>query len=827
MRNNADEGIMDTIYDANSIDVLEGLDPVRLRPSMYIGNTDVEGLHHLVYEVIDNSIDEAMAGYCDLIQVMVNSDGSISVEDNGRGVPVDIHKTENVPAVEVVLTKLHAGGKFDNDSYKVSGGLHGVGVSVVNALSEFLEIKIYSKGEIYYQTYERGQKTSELKVIGKTDKTGTKIQFIPDKEIFNSIIFSYDILIRRIRELAFLNKGLRIKVEDERLDESETFLYEGGLVSFVEYINRRASCLHDPIFIEGEKNDVQIEVAIQYNDTYTEKMFSFANNINTVEGGFHLSGFKAGLTRSINQYSSNGNLGKNFKVKISGEDIREGLASIISVRIMNPQFEGQTKTKLGNSEVKGLVESLVNEKLSAFLEENPVIAKKIVNKAAEAARARDAAKRARDLSRNKGSLIDAGLPGKLAECQVSDPALREIFIVEGDSAGGSAKQGRNRKYQAILPLKGKILNVEKARFDKVLKSNEIKNIITALGTGIGADEHNIENVRYHKVIIMTDADVDGSHIRTLLLTFFYRQMPELINKGYLYIAQPPLYKIGKGKKEAYLKDDNEFNEYLLKKVCGKHGVRIENIGKELSQEKLYLFMGNLSEYFLTLYKLKMNGIKPDLVEILNKAGLENKSFLQDDDKMWDLKDLLEKEGYKTGELSWNENKEVYEMLIETPQTEDLTEDTLKEVQDKKLKPLKIGRGFIYSQSYQKYLMLNRKIQEYDSPPFTIYPLNKNGDKNNDKNNNVTTINDKEELLNFMIDEGKKGIYVQRYKGLGEMNPDQLWKTTMNPENRSLLKLKIADEFETDDIFTVLMGQEVEPRREFIQNNALEVSILDI
>ncbi|NIV99824.1 DNA gyrase subunit B, partial [Candidatus Saccharibacteria bacterium] len=510
-------------YTEDDIKVLEGLEAVRKRPAMYIGNVDVAGLHHLVYEVVDNSIDEAMAGYCSQIKVTIHDDNSVSVLDNGRGIPVGIHKKEKIPAVEVVMTKLHAGGKFDNHSYKVSGGLHGVGVSVVNALSSFLEVEIYSDGKRYYQSYERGKKTCELTQKGKSRKQGTMVHFVPDPEIFEITEFSYDVLVRRLKELAFLNKGLRIIIEDERSDTKEEFYQKGGIIDFVKHINRRHNALHKkPIFMEGTKNDIQIEVAIQYNDTYTEKIFSFANNINTTEGGFHLIGFKAGLTRTINQYASNGNLPKNLQAKITGDDVREGMTAIISVRITNPQFEGQTKTKLGNSEVKGIVESLVNEKLSTFFEENPSVAKKIIAKGVDAARARDAAKRARDLARSKGALVDATLPGKLAECQSSDPAERELFIVEGDSAGGSAKQARDRKFQAVLPLKGKILNVEKARFDKILRSEEIKNIITALGTGVGKEEYNIDKIKYHKVIIMTDADVDGSHIRTLLLTFFYR-----------------------------------------------------------------------------------------------------------------------------------------------------------------------------------------------------------------------------------------------------------------------------------------------------------------
>jgi DNA gyrase subunit B len=505
-------------YSADDIKVLEGLEAVRKRPAMYIGNIGVEGLHHLVYEVVDNSIDEAMAGYCNHIQVTIHTDNSVSVEDNGRGIPVGIQKTENVPAVEVVMTKLHSGGKFDDHSYKVSGGLHGVGVSVVNALSQFMEVEVYTDGNIYYQTYEKGLKTRELSIIGKTKKRGTKIHFIPDTQILETDNFSYAILIRRLRELAFLNKGVKLIIEDERSDQKDEFFYKGGIVSFVEYLNKRHSSLHQPIFIEGIKNEAQIEVAIQYNNTFTEKILSFANNINTVEGGFHLIGFKAALTRTINQYKTNGNLPKNLQAKISGDDVREGLTAIISVRIKSPQFEGQTKTKLGNSEVKGLVESLINEKLSMFLEENPAVARKIIAKAVDASRARNAAKHARDLARKQGALIDSTLPGKLAECQNSDPDEREIFLVEGDSAGGSAKQGRDRRFQAILPLKGKILNVEKSRFDKILRSEEIKNIITVLGTGVGKEEYDIEKIRYHKIIIMTDADVDGSHIRTLLLT---------------------------------------------------------------------------------------------------------------------------------------------------------------------------------------------------------------------------------------------------------------------------------------------------------------------
>ena len=808
----------ENIYNADNIKVLEGLKAVRKRPSMYIGNVDIAGLHHLVYEVVDNSIDEAMAGYCNLINLIIHTDNSISVEDNGRGIPVGIQKTEKKPAVEVVMTKLHSGGKFDDHSYKVSGGLHGVGVSVVNALSQFLEVEIYTGGKIYYQTYARGIKTSELKIVGKTKKRGTKIHFIPDTEILTTNNFNYDILIRRLRELAFLNKGTKLTIEDERSDKKDEFYYKGGIVSFAEYLNRRHTPLHKTIFMEGIKNDVQIEIAIQYNDTFTEKIYTFANNINTAEGGFHLIGFKAGLTRTINHYAVNGNLPKNLQAKISGDDIREGLTAVISVRIKSPQFEGQTKTKLGNSEVKGLVESLINEKLSTFLEENPATAKKIMAKAVDASRARDAAKRARDLARKQGSLTDSTLPGKLAECQISDPSAREIFIVEGDSAGGSAKQGRDRKFQAILPIKGKILNVEKARFDKILRSEEIKNIITALGTGVGQEEYDIEKTRYHKTIIMTDADVDGSHIRTLLLTFFYRHMPEMIDRGYLYIAQPPLFKAGKGKNATYLNNEKELNDHVLKRVCGKKSIKIGQEEKLLSEYKLYLFICDLAEYISLAARLQKRGIQTDLVERLIKEGAVNKAFLQDKDKMLSLQDVLRAQEYVVSDLSWNYERSVYEMIVEPihklekgPLSTSLVKNEFKSV--------KIGRSLIYSEHFQKSLILYKNILLYDTPPFIVF--------NKENEMNSVRLKDKKSLLSFMITEGKKGLGIQRYKGLGEMNPVQLWETTMNPEKRTLLQITVEDALEADEIFTVLMGEEVEPRREFIHTNALEVGTLDI
>jgi len=563
-------------------------------------------------------------------------------------------------------------------------------------------------------------------------------------------------------------------------------------------------------------------VAIQYNDTFKEKMFSFANNINTVEGGFHLIGFKAGLTRTLNAYATNGNLPKNLSAKISGDDVREGLAAIISVRIMDPQFEGQTKTKLGNSEVKGLVESLVNDKLGIFLEENPSVAKKIIAKAVEAARARDAAKRARDLARSKGSLVDSTLPGKMAECQINDPAQRELFLVEGDSAGGSAKQGRDRKFQAILPLKGKILNVEKARFDKILRSEEIKNMITALGTGVGREEYNIEKLRYHKIIIMTDADVDGSHIRTLLLTFFYRQLPEIIERGYLYIAQPPLLKVGKGKRELYLKDEREFNDYILKRVCEKKDVKIGENGKKLTNHTLFLFIGNLSEYYSALSSMEKRGIYPDLVELMITCGLENAKFLQDKTKMNFLEKQLKASQYVVEKLALDEDHDIFEMRI-MPNDDLKKEILIKNPFISDVKPISIGRRLVYSPDYQKAVVISKKIIRYDTPPFHV--IQRDVDKS--KKSQPIEFDNKRDLLAYLIDEGKRGVNVQRYKGLGEMNPDQLWETTMNPDKRNMLQVRIVDAVDTDEIFTVLMGDEVEPRREFIQNNALEVNTLDI
>ncbi len=803
-------------YTADNIKILEGLEAVRKRPSMYIGNVDVEGLHHLVYEVVDNSIDEAMAGYCNEILVTIHTDNSISVEDNGRGIPVDIHKKENVPAVEVVMTKLHAGGKFDDHTYKVSGGLHGVGVSVVNALSAFLEVEIYSNGQIYYQTYAKGKKTSELRVIGTTEKRGTKVHFFPDEEIFSTTVYDYEILLKRMRELAFLNRNVKIVLIDERSDTKKELIYAGGLISFVEYLNKRHAVIHEPIYIEGMKNDVGIEVAIQYNDTYNEKLLSFANNINTIEGGSHLIGFKAALTRGLNQYTSNGNLPKNMQVKISGDDVREGLTAIISVRLKNPQFEGQTKTKLGNSDVKGFVESLVLDKLSSYLEENPAVARKIIEKAVEAARARDAARRARDLARSKGSLLDASLPGKLADCQYSEPEVRELFLVEGDSAGGSAKQGRDRRFQAILPLRGKILNVEKSRFDKILRSEEIKNIFTALGTGAGPEEFEIGNIRYHKVIIMTDADVDGSHIRTLLLTFFYRQMKALIENGFLYIAQPPLFRVGKGNSGIYLKDEQQMDEYVLKRVCEEKQLRVIQSDLLIADHHLYELLCNLAEYERLLDRLQAQGHNRSLMETMIFLEIDWAHALKDITVVNALREKLIAAGFVVDEPIWNEERNVFELMVDTPdKQDDLPEDRKMDVRQRE----KIGKFLLFSKDFQKAFVLAKRIASLQTPPFEMIDI-KNPEEKRE-------IRDKTELLRAMVEEGKKGLSIQRYKGLGEMNPDQLWETTMNPEKRTLLQVREQDSVETDELFTILMGEDVEPRREFIYANALEVSSLDI
>jgi len=789
-------------YGASSIKVLEGLEAVRKRPAMYIGNTSSEGLHHLVYEVVDNSIDEALAGYCDSIDLQILQDESIVVVDNGRGIPVDLHETEGIPALELVMMRLHAGGKFDNKTYTVSGGLHGVGVSVVNALSEFLEVEVYRNGAIYAQRFERGQKVTELRTVGRTKGTGTKIHFRPDHTIFSDVHFDFEVLASRMRELSFLTKGVKIGISDERTGKRKEFVYEGGIRSFVEYLNRNKEPIHrEPIYISGEKNKVIVEIAFQYNNSYKENIFTFANNINTKEGGTHLVGFKSALTRSINQYLQGSQFVKNFKGKLTGDDVREGLTAVISVKLPNPQFEGQTKTKLGNSEVKGYVENLVNEGLNAFFEENPAVIKAILGKVIDAARAREAARKAKELARRKGVLSDHSLPGKLADCQERDPARSEIFIVEGDSAGGSAKQGRDRKFQAILPLKGKILNVEKARFDKVLSSEEIKTMISALGTGIGDKDFNIDSLRYHKVIIMTDADVDGSHIRTLLLTFFFRQMPELIEKGYLYIAQPPLYRVVEGKQERYFKDEDEFNEFVLRRVSAKGSVSLQN-GRNIKGAQLISFMGNLLRLYESIDRLVRKGFSRSFIESLARSGLDDRRKFRDSSFMEKFFNNLQEEGFRIKDISVREEDGYYEFTISDGPG--VTHEFM------------VDWEFISSQELRHIISVSAIYKELTSRPFIV---SFDGEQK--------PLKDPQELVAMLLDRGKRGLTIQRYKGLGEMNPEQLWATTMDPGRRNLVQVTIEDAVEADEIFTVLMGDKVEPRRDFIQNNALEVKELDI
>ncbi|HSB03672.1 MAG TPA: DNA topoisomerase (ATP-hydrolyzing) subunit B [Thermodesulfobacteriota bacterium] len=788
-------------YTAEQIKILDGLAAVRKRPAMYIGNTGTEGLHHLVHELVDNSIDEALAGYCKKIEVVIHIDNSVTVRDDGRGIPVDFHEKEKRPAVEVVMTKLHSGGKFDNQTYKISGGLHGVGLSVVNALSEFVELEIRREDKVYHQLYERGEAKTELKVIGKTKHTGTQIRFKPDSEIFETTTFSFELLSQRLRELAFLNKGLSISIEDERTEKRHDFFYKGGIISFIEYLNKNKNCLHSkPIYIQGQKNGLEVEIAFQYNDAYSEILFSFANNINTHEGGTHLVGFKTALTRTINQYATNANLLKGVKENFTGEDIREGLVAVISVKIRDPQFEGQTKTKLGNSEVKGLVEALVNEKLGTCFEENPTVARKIISKVIDAARARDAARKARELSRRKGALEGDSLPGKLADCQERDPALSEIFIVEGDSAGGSAKQGRDRSNQAILPIKGKILNVERARFDKMLANEEIRILISALGAGIGEDDYNIQKLRYHRIIIMTDADVDGSHIRTLLLTFFYRHMPEVIERGHLYIAQPPLFKVVDGKQETYIKNEGAHNQYLIERAIAKSEVTIQRSAKKLTDRRLSNVLEKISRYHDFVQRLQNKGYSRSMLRILLEQGIRNKSTFEEKGSIADLQKRLRKGGFEVFDTYWDEEHNLFGF----------------EVQESNERRSKVHWDLVASVEYRQLIQAYGEIQEMAPPPYVLAEKGREG-----------TIDSEEKLLHSFYQIGKEGLNIQRYKGLGEMNPGQLWETTMNPETRTLLKVKVEDAVEADETFSILMGDEVEQRRRFIEENALYVQNLDI
>lgn len=803
----------DLVYDAGQIKVLEGLEAVRKRPAMYIGDTFYRGYHHLIWEVLDNSVDEALAGFCTTIKVTLHTNGSVSVEDNGRGIPTSIHPTEGVSGVQVVMTKLHAGGKFEKEAYKVSGGLHGVGVSVVNALSEWLKVEVKQAGKLHSMEFRKGDPVAPLKEIGSAEGSGTKVTFYPDHTIFTEQKgFTFDTVAHRVRELAFLNAGLRITIVDERNDKEQEFYFEGGIKSFVTYINKSKSPIFpEPIFVSATRDGTGVDVALQYNSEYTESIYTYANNINTPEGGTHLIGFKAALTRTLNNYANKNDLLKGFNEGIQGDDTREGLVAVISVKIPEPQFEGQTKSKLGNSEVKGFVEQMVGEHLAKFFEENPAIAKTIVNKSLEAARAREAARKARELVRRKGALDSAALPGKLADCQNENPEEAEIFIVEGESAGGSAKQGRDKKNQAILPLKGKILNVEKARFDKMLSFEEIRVLITALGTGIGSGDFDVQKLRYHKVVIMTDADVDGSHIRTLLLTFFYRQMHDVIARGHLYIAQPPLYKLKKGKLERYVKNEKDFTEIII--GAGVDSVKIEaHNNRSVQAEEVKDLIVKVRDIQHSLEEIQQERIDERVLVALSESDIA------------------------LGESSWK--RDVLSGLLDSikqalarripiePQIE-IVDDHDGEAA---LKVTSRRRGQTLVTNVTRRLWISDKIaavrhvyaetlKRVGEGPYTITA---SGDSKE-----LEKIESIEAVAEWIDQRGRKGLSISRYKGLGEMNPEQLWETTMDPQARTLLQVTVEDAIDADQIFTVLMGDEVEPRRKFIEDNALKIRNLDI
>jgi DNA gyrase subunit B len=810
-------------YDASAIEVLEGLDPVRKRPAMYIGTTGPAGLHHLVYEVVDNAVDEAVAGFCTVIDVVIHQDCSVTVSDDGRGIPVDEHPTERRPAAEVVMTTLHAGGKFNDSTYKVSGGLHGVGVSVVNALSERLEIEIRRDGRVWRQTYRRGDPDSDFEEIGTTEKTGTRVTFLPDAEIFPSTDFEFDVLSQRLRELSFLNAGLRIQISDERSGKSHDFRYDGGIVSFVDHLNRTRAPLHrPPILISGERSfgsgskavSVNIEIAIQYNDSYNESVYSFANNINTIEGGSHLVGFRTALTRTLNRYiTAHAKNGKDAAEALSGDDAREGLTAVISVKLPQPEFEGQTKTKLGTSEVRGLVEAILYEQLGDYLEENPTAAKPIMGKVQDAARARAAARKARDLARRKGALSDHSLPGKLADCQERDPSRAELFIVEGDSAGGTAKQGRSRETQAILPIRGKILNVERARLDRMLSSVEIQALVTAIGCGIGPD-FDVEKARYHKVIIMTDADVDGSHIRTLLLTFFYRQMRDLIERGYLYIAQPPLFKVKRGKSERYIKDERSLEEHLLDLALANSVVRASGSDTPLPEEPLRELLGAASLYRRLLERIALRRLDARVIDAAVWKGVPREEDLGDAAQLLErvaaiLEEHVREDEEVGGVVSFSTQPDpehgAHRLLAETRRAGVVFHTPL-------------DTTFLRSPDFQRLCEAAATTRSVGEAPFR---LQRSGVDEHEE------IRGPVELLERILEIGGKGLSIQRYKGLGEMNPDQLAETTMEPGSRTLLQVRAPDDVEADDAFTTLMGDDVEPRRQFIEQNALDVRNLDI
>ena len=822
-------------YTADNIQVLEGLDAVRKRPGMYIGSTSVDGLHHLVYEIVDNSIDEAMGGHCDKIEVTLHIDGSASVRDNGRGIPVSIHPKEGRSAVEVVMTVLHAGGKFDDKAFAFSGGLHGVGASVVNALSEWCTVEVRRDGKVHKQSYQRGKPDAPLSVIGSTDEHGTYTTFKPDHEIFADTTFVFETLTRRLKELAFLNKGLHIVLTDERTDQIADLKFEGGLVSYCEFLAKGKNPLHDKsLYIFGQTfNDTQqilgqVEVVLQWTDAYNESIFSFVNNINTMEGGTHLTGLKAALTRVVNGFAESSGMLKTFKDGITGEDIREGLVGICSVRVKNPEFQGQTKTKLGNTEVRTWVETVVSEKLTDYFNENPSVVRRIIQKIIDAARARIAAKKARELTRRKGALDFAGLPGKMADCQSKDPAECELFLVEGDSAGGSAKQARDRRVQAVLPLRGKILNVEKARYDKMLSSTEIKLLIKAIGTGIGKEDFDISKIRYQKIVIMTDADVDGAHIRTLLLTFFFRQMPEIIERGYLYIAQPPLYKYKKGKVERYLKDNRELLEFLSDTGMSNLEVK-DSLGRSLDKVVVKGLISKFARYTELLDMATKRRARGVIQYILDHSEIDATSMATEESAtalMEEISKHIDSQGSRShavGSVVFDQEYSRFKVLIET---------VIKDVP----RVSTVDATLFASGEITELRRIRKQIEEIAIAPFTFERMGKGKPEKSELEEDPATVVTNssrsgrlaslEELRDFVVAEGRKGAYVQRYKGLGEMNPDQLAETTMETDKRTLLKIEIQDAIETDLLFSCLMGDDVEPRREFIQTNALNVKNLD-